>query len=193
MRPTLPICLLALAACSPQPADEGAANAVQATPAPTPEPTPAPPDNIAANAAEPAAPGTPGGLADDATPPDEAAFAATSAQGAADVVQHYFALIEEGAYARAWRLWEEGGRPGKTVQDFAAGFARYAEYHAEVGAPGEIDAGAGQRYVTVPIQTYGRVKDGTPFRAAARVTLHRVGEIDGATAEQKRWHIRGID
>jgi len=187
MRPTLPIALLALAACSPQAADNETANAAQ------PAPSPVPSSTAAANAAEPAAPATPDGLANEATPPDEAAFAADSAQGAADVVQHYFALIEEGAYPRAWLLWEEGARPAKSAEDFAASFAKYAEYHAEVGAPGEIDAGAGQRYVTVPIQIYGRMKDGTPFRKAAKATLHRVGDVDGATAEQKRWHIRGVE
>src|SRR3954447_12001882 len=67
------------------------------------------PDNAQENAAtlppvEPAAPGTSRGLPDARTPVTEAPFAATSAQGAADVVQHYFALIEARNYGEARRL-----------------------------------------------------------------------------------------
>jgi hypothetical protein len=142
---------------------------------------------------EPREPGTPGGLPKGGVV-SEAPFTPDSAQGAANVVQTYFALIEEGKYRRARALWDDGGKAsGMDETAFAASFARYSEYHAQIGAPGEIDAGAGQRYVTVPIQLYGRLKAGaTPFHARGEVTLHRAGDIDGATAEQKAWHIRTI-
>ena len=52
----------------------------------------------------PPAPGAPEGLADDRTPVSEAPFADTSAQGAANVVQAYFALVEAHRYAEARRL-----------------------------------------------------------------------------------------
>jgi hypothetical protein len=139
---------------------------------------------------EPIAPGRPGGLADNRTPVSEAPFAPDSAQGAADVVQHYYALIESGRYGEAYKLRAPGG---PTAAEFAGSFARYSEYHAQIGAPGEIDAGAGQRFVTVPVQAYGRDKSGKEFHEAGTVTLHRTADIDGATAEQKRWHIRSID
>ena len=82
----------------------------------------------------------------------------------------------------------------KNGDAFAAQFARYSEYHANVGAPGDVDAGAGQRYVTVPVQISARLKQGggAEYRIGS-VTLHRTGDIDGATAEQKTWHIRSID
>jgi membrane-bound inhibitor of C-type lysozyme len=77
---------------------------------------------------------------------------------------------------------------------FAASFAKYSEYHANVGAPGQIDAGAGQRYVTVPVQAYGRLKAGArAFNMRGSVTLHRAGDVDGATPEQRRWRIRSAD
>jgi hypothetical protein len=152
---------------------------------PTPIASPAPVD--------PEEPGTPGGLADDG-PVSEGKFTPDSAQGAANVVQTYFALIEEGKYRKAWALWDDGGKAsGMDAAAFAASFARYSEYHAQIGAPGEVDAGAGQRYVTVPVQLYGRLKAGAaPFHARGDVTLHRVGDIDGASAAQKTWHIRTI-
>ena len=143
----------------------------------------------------PPAPGTPGGLPDDRTPVSEAPFAPDSAQGAANVVQTYYALLGEGKYAKARLLWENVGMAsGGDAEAFAAQFARYSEYHANVGAPGDVDAGAGQRYVKVPVQVYARLKQGArPEYQIGSVTLHRTGDIDGATVEQKSWHIRSID
>ena len=166
---------------------------VAAEPAPAPVATRSP-SKVPAPV-EPAAPGTADGLPDDRTPVSEAPFTADSAQGAANVVQIYFALVEAGKYGRAWRLWDNGGSAsGQSRAGFASGFAAFSEYHAQVGAPGPIDAGAGQRYVEVPIQVYGRLKAGAqPFRTAGKVVLHRTGDIDGATAEQRSWHIREID
>src|SRR3546814_13188239 len=61
---------------------------------------------------------------------------------------------------------------------------------ANVAAPGRVDAGAGQRYVEVPVQVYGTLEDGEqPFNRRGSVTLHRTAEIPGATAEDKSWHI----
>lgn len=140
---------------------------------------------------DPPAPGMPGGLPDDRTPISEAAFTPDSAQGAANVVQTYYALLGERKYTQAFALRE----PGKgDAAAFAAGFGAYSEYHANVGAPGAIDAGAGQRYVTVPVQTYARLKrGGTPVYEIGSVTLHRTGEIDGAAKLQRSWRIRSID
>ena len=113
-----------------------------------------------------------------------------SAQAAADVVQTYFALIKERRYHAAWRLWDrDGAASGMSSDEFAASFAKYADHHAAVGAPGAIDAGAGQRYVTVPVKTSGTLQDGTPFAMEGPVTLHGAGDIDGATAAQRSWRI----
>jgi membrane-bound inhibitor of C-type lysozyme len=162
---------------------EAAATAPPPPPAPVASPSPPP--------LQPPGPGEPGGLADDGTPVSEAPFTADSAQGAANVVQTYFALIEAGKYRQAWALWGDGGKAsGMSADAFAASFAKYAEYHANIGAPGRIDAGAGQRYVTVPVQAYGRLRDGgRPFNLRGDVTLHRTADIDGATAEDKTWRI----
>ncbi len=152
---------------------------------PTPIASPAP--------VAPPEPGAPGGLpkggvvSEDKATPD-------SAQAAANVVQAYYALLEAGKYHDARLLWEDDGHASGTSEAaFAASFARYGEYHAQIGAPGAIDAGAGQRYVSVPVRIDARLKtDAAPYHAGGDVTLHRVGDVDGATAEQKAWHIRGI-
>ena len=142
----------------------------------------------------PAAPGQPGGLPDDKTPISEAPFAADSPQGAANVVQTYYALIGEGKYAEAWKLWgDQGKASGQSADAFAASFAKYSEYHANIGAPGREDAGAGQRYVTVPVQAYARLKNGGAAYWIGSVVLHRTADIDGATTEDKAWRIKSID
>ena len=195
MRALLVLSVFALAACS-QPAPAGnsapdlnaAATAAQndvdryaAT-----EPTAAP--------LTPAEPGQPGGLPDDRTPLSEAPFAADSAQGAANVVQKYYALIDEKKYRQAWALWgDKGAASGQSPDAFVATFANYSEYHAKVGTAGDVDAGAGQRYVTVPVQAYARRKNGAAAYWIGSVLLHRVAEVDGATAEDKSWRIKSID
>jgi hypothetical protein len=150
-----------------------------------------PPDNEVAEAPlDPPDPGEPGGLPDDRTPISEAPFTETSAQGAANVVQTYQGLLEAGRYGEAWRLWADDGRAsGMSEADFAASFRRYREYHARVGAPGEIEGAAGSLYVEVPVQVYGRLGDGRPFNMLGPMTLRRVNDVPGSTPEQRRWHI----
>ena len=136
------------------------------------------------------APGTAGGLPDDRTPVPEAPFGETSAQGAANVVQSYFALIEQRRFGEAWRLWSDGGRAsGMSEEAFAGGFDRYSEYHAQIGAPGRIEGAAGTLYVEVPVVVYGRLSSGREFRMSGAMTLRRANEVPGSTAEQRRWRI----
>jgi hypothetical protein len=180
MRPTCALALIlaaSLAACGrPQPTAEAPA-------APT---APSPPLKPLA----PPGPGEPGGLPDDRTPVSEAPFTPESAQGAANVVQAYYALLEAGKYAEARRLWGDGGRASRLDEAaFARAFDRYAEYHANIGAPGRIEGAAGSLYVEVPVQAYGRLVSGEPFNLRGPVTLRRVNDVPGATPEQLQWRI----
>ncbi|TFI57979.1 hypothetical protein E2493_12345 [Sphingomonas parva] len=189
--------LLALAGCSEAPPGNDAANAadpVSNTVGNAPASSPAPEDGAAAPAplppVEPSAPGTPGGLPDDRTPVSEAPFSEESAQGAANVVQTYYALLEAGKHREAWRLWSDGGKAsGMDAEAFAASFAKYGEYHAQVGAPGPMQGAAGSSYVEVPVVVYGRLKSGAEVHMNGPVTLRRVNDVPGATAEQRKWHI----
>jgi hypothetical protein len=135
---------------------------------------------------DPPGPGEPGGLPDDRTPVSEAPFTPESAQGAANVVQTYYALVEAGKFAEARRLRSDGGGD-------EADFDRYSEYHANIGAPGRIEGAAGSLYVEVPVQAYGRLKSGEPFNLRGSATLRRVNDVPGATPEQLRWRIASID
>lgn len=132
---------------------------------------------------QPPAPGTPGGLPDDKTPLSEAPFTPTSAQGAAKVVQTYYALIEDGKYAQAAKMRRDGQGDD---------FALYATYHAQVGGPGEAEGGAGSLYIEVPVVIYGRYKTGAELHQSGKVTLRRVNDVDGSTTAQRLWHIHTI-
>ncbi|MEA3017259.1 MAG: hypothetical protein QOI38_1981 [Sphingomonadales bacterium] len=138
----------------------------------------------------PPAPGSPGGLPDDRTPIAEAPFAPTSAQGAANVAQTDYALIEARRFGEAWRLLADGARPrGASEADLAAAFADYAEYHAEVGAPGAIEGAAGSSFVEVPVLVYGRMRGGAAFSRRGTVQLRRCNDVPGCTEAQRRWRI----
>lgn len=174
--------------------ETAAAPPTAATPGPSPTPSPSPAATPALEPLNPPAPGTPGGLPDDRTPISEAPFSPDSGQGAADVVQTYYALLGEKKYARAWGLWgHDGADSGMTAKAFAASFEKFSEYHANVGAPGEVDAGMSQRWVTVPVQVYGRLTTGKPVYMLGSVTLHRIVAGVGGPKSQQKWHIRTID
>lgn len=179
---------LLLAACGSGPAQMPSAGQNE-----TAEPRMSPENRTAEAPLAPPAPGRPGGLPDDRTPVVEGPFAETSPQGAASVLEAYFARIEQRNYADAWQMWSDEGRAsGRNAADFAADFGRYREYHANIGRPGAIEGAAGLLHIEVPVQIYGRLADGTPFNAAGPATLRRVNDVPGSTAAQRRWRIASI-
>lgn len=150
-----------------------------------PEPAPATPATTA-----PPGEGIPGVSAPVPAPVPTGTAAEPGADAAVQVLRDYFAAIGERRYGDAWRLWGGGGQAsGMSQAAFTQSFAKYADYRAVVGTPGRIDAGAGQRYIQIPVRVTGKLRDGTPVAMAGPVTLHRSGDIDGATAEQRAWRI----
>lgn len=146
----------------------------------------------------PPVPGTPGGLPaqprKQVLPSVEGSIDPKSAQGAAQVVQGYYALLEEKRFADAMKQWGDAGVYGSTDADaFAKRFAGFSEIHANIGAPGESDGAAGSIFITVPVQIYARIgATGKPWYALRRVTLRRVNDVDGSTEAQRRWHIERV-
>ena len=139
-------------------------------------------------------PGEPGGLPDDRNLVEEGPIDAKSGQGAGQVVQHYAALLEQQRWADARALWGQGGeRSGLDQAAFERSFAKYAEIHAEIGAPGAVEGAAGSAYVDIPIRFYGKLKQGDAFSSVGKVTLRRVNDVPGSTEEQRRWHIERVD
>lgn len=176
--------LLVLAACGQTPAEAPEDDPPVEAPAAAHEETATLPALI------PPGPGEEGGLPDDRTPIAEGPFAPDSAQGAAQVVQRYAAFMEERRFADAWGLWAENGQASaETEEEFAAEWADYTEIHALVGAPDEPEGAAGSVYVTVPLQLYGRMADGSTYNYIGPVTLRRVNDVPGASERQLRWQI----
>lgn len=70
-----------------------------------------------------------------------------------------------------------------------ASFAGVKRYTATVGAPGAVEGAAGSLYVIVPVAVTGEKADGAPIHIRGVVTLRRVNDVPGSTAEQRQWHI----
>ena len=171
--------LIELAGCSRPPAGESPANQpVEQLPAEN-APAPAP--------ATPAEPGTPGGLPDDRTPLEEprGPIDPKSTEAAGQVAQSYGALIEQKRFAEAEKLWRDSAR-GRGVSNELRG---YSEVHLQVGKPERPEGAAGSIYISVPTVLYGKRADGSAFSRSGQLTLRRVNDVPGSTAEQRRWHI----
>lgn len=111
------------------------------------------------------------------------------------MVQTYYALLAERAYARAWSLWSDDGRASgqPDAEAFARSFGRYESYNALVGAPGRPEGAAGSVYVSVPVVIYGRLKTGAEVHEKGEALLRRVNDVPGSTAGQRRWRIAKIE
>jgi len=97
------------------------------------------------------------------------------------VLQTYFALVEEGNFTEAGKLWPEGTEK--------LGLAKYKEVHANIGGPGEMEGAAGSSYIEYPVQLYGRTRDSKEFNSRGTMTLRRVNDVPGSTEEQRKWRI----
>ena len=112
---------------------------------------------------------------------------------AVSVVRDYYAAINSRDYDAAYRAWGDGGRAsGQSAQQFAAGFAGTEGVSVELGGPGPVEGAAGSRYVQIPVALEARQADGSVRRYAGSYTL-RMSVVDGATPEQRAWHIASAD
>lgn len=148
------------------------------------------PGNVASRA-EPPRPSPSASL----SPTPQGVATAVALEQPGDVVRRYLQAISARRYADAWQLWESGGAAsGMSEAAFAASFARYASFEANVGAPSDEDAGAGQRYVTVPVTVTGTLRTGGPFRLEGPVILHRIADgIESDDPDAHRWRIRSSE
>jgi len=165
---------LALAACSP-----------------AQSPTPAPDATPAVTAVQPPLDRTPSPTASAPVQaaPSPTATPESDAADAVAVVQAYYDAINHRAYDRAFALWANAGAASnQTFRQFAHGFEDTRLVDVAIGAPSEIDAAAGQRYIEIPAQVTATHVDGTVHRYAGRYTLHRA-VVDGATPDQRAWRI----
>ena len=114
---------------------------------------------------------------------------AESAAAAAVVIRAYYEAINRKDYERAYRRWGGGGAAsGKSYETFVRGFSGTESVTGDVGSPSRIEGAAGSRYVTVPVAIRATAADGATQRFSGTYTLRR-SVVDGATPEQRAWHI----
>ena len=122
--------------------------------------------------------------------PTEAVAGEQTAEDAVAVLDAYFSAIGTSDYETAYQLWRHDGEAsGQTYDEFVEGFAEAASISWEIGEPGRIDAGAGQRYIEIPVRIVARTTGGAEQVFQGTYVLHHTADIEGATAEQRTWHI----
>ena len=113
----------------------------------------------------------------------------TSATRAVEWIQDYYEAINAHRYSDAYAHWAGGGQAsGKSVDEFRKGFEQTDHVEVTVGTPGPIGAAAGSRYVEVPVRIAARTRAGVRQSFSGSYTL-RLSIVDGATPEQRSWHI----
>jgi len=118
-----------------------------------------------------------------------AAAAPLDSNTPAQIIRRYYAAIDSGNYAVAYELWGQRGQAsGQTREQFAAGFAQTARVRATVGDSVRVEGAAGSQYATVPVVIEAALRSGERQRFTGTYTLRRA-MVDGATAEQRQWHI----
>lgn len=111
----------------------------------------------------------------------------------AQLVRRYYDAIQARDYDMAYALWGQSGQAsGKNRADFAAGFAQTTQVRATVSDSVQMEGAAGSQYATVPVVVDATLRDGARQHFEGSYTLRRA-MVDGATPEQRRWHIYSAD
>lgn len=98
------------------------------------------------------------------------------------LLRYYAAALHARDWAAAAKAWGAGS--GVTARTLKQSYDRADPPVLEVGK-GEGDAGAGSLFYEAPVT----VRFGSGAPETGSLVLRRVNDVDGATAEQLRWHI----
>ncbi|ESQ90136.1 hypothetical protein ABAC460_10320 [Asticcacaulis sp. AC460] len=129
-------------------------------------------------------------LFDDKEPAmDGCAPAPKSSEAAAAVITRYYSALNARDFDTAWRQWGDHGQPNQTRETFQAGFAHTQSTRVTIGKLEPAEGGAGSIYQTVPVTIDATLDNGKRQRFTGDYTVRRVNGVDGASAEQLRWHI----
>ncbi|HEX7872254.1 MAG TPA: hypothetical protein VF475_05035 [Sphingobium sp.] len=119
--------------------------------------------------------------------------AAKGEKGARAVLLDWARALETGDWEKARAQWGHGGEDsGLDAEAFAAPYRKYRQITVSVG-DGTVEGGAGSLYYEVPVTLAGVLRDGRTERLTGTVVVRRVNDVDGATAEQLRWHLSQAD
>jgi hypothetical protein len=112
-----------------------------------------------------------------------------SAAAAAALVTRYYAALNARDYDTAWTQWGENGPPNQNRAQFDAGFVHTLSARVTLGALPPGEGAAGSIYQSVPVTVDATLDTGTHQRFRGVYVLRRINDVDGASAEQLRWHI----
>jgi hypothetical protein len=129
--------------------------------------------------------------------PTNAAAPVSSAQqrggepSPAGFIARYAALLQARNFGEAYKLLDPS--MNMTEKQFEERLAGYKTVHVDVGQIGPVEGAAGSLYDTVQLTLRGEKNDGAPYRPSGPVTLRRVNDVPGSTAEQRQWRIYKMD
>ena len=115
-----------------------------------------------------------------AAPPPTSEDVALS-RAAADTLRLYYDRLGRREWRAAFAM--RAPAPGLTLERFAANYERYRDYRATVAMPSLPARQNGAVWVQVPVQLYGRMRDGSPFGSVGVMMLKR-------EAGEQRWRIQ---
>jgi|SRR3954468_24684635 hypothetical protein len=111
------------------------------------------------------------------------------ASAAADVVKRYYDAIGRRDYESAYTMWEGSGEAsGQTLIQFENGFAQTERTTAIIGDSIRVGAAAGSQYVNVPVTVDAVLRGGKLQQFVGTYTVRRA-IVDGATLQQRAWHV----
>lgn len=161
---------------TPSPVANGSA-APEQVPAPRPPaPPPAPVPPIAPPPPSPVPP---------PPPPLLTPEAAKGEKGARAVLLTWARALENHDFGLAW---EQFRHPPAGRNGYVKWWSRYRTITVSLGT-GSVEGGAGSLYYEVPVTMTGETIRGEPYRLRGTAVVRRVNDIDGASADQLRWHI----
>ncbi|SEL77349.1 hypothetical protein SAMN05428989_2480 [Pseudoxanthomonas sp. GM95] len=118
---------------------------------------------------------------------------AATPEAAEDTVRRYYAAVDAKDYATAYALWGHNGQASRqTFEGFVNGYAKTTSAQATVGKAFNAEGAAGSRYIQVPVDLASTRSDGSTRHYRGNFTLKAV-MADGATPEQRQWHLDSAD
>ena len=106
-------------------------------------------------------------------------------------VARYASLLQAHKFDQAYSYLDPS--MNLTKAQFENRLSGYKSIHAAIGKIGPLEGAAGSLYSTVQLTLSGEKADGTPYTVTGPVTLRRVNDVPGSTAEQRQWHIYKMD
>ncbi|HEU5482636.1 MAG TPA: hypothetical protein VFU80_06060 [Sphingomicrobium sp.] len=126
------------------------------------------------------------------TPGEQGNIHAIEPQKPEEIVRQFGDLLEQRRFSDAFRLVNAEAM-ATTQGQFERRFEQYRTIESAVGTICPTEGAAGSLYSSVQLTLSGNKKDGAAYVMTGPVTLRRVNDVPGSTAEQRRWHIVKMD